>query len=218
MKILIAITTCEQYRRDGTNDAVRDTWLKSLDRDKANAIFFTGDDSWDTLSHAEVRLDVPDDYEAVTNKTIESVRWALNRGYEFIFRTYPDVYIRPERLIDALMPDKAYVGYPMMGANGVPYASGGAGYWLRAAEAAYLLDTMVPYDWAEDRWVGNVMHEHHVTLWGDGRYSPIAYAPLKRNQQITSHMSRPGEDGKSGTYDKQWMYNTHKVWTLSQTI
>jgi hypothetical protein len=217
MKILIAITSYEAARHNGMNDAVRDTWLKDLDRSKADALFFSGRDTIKTNGLDEVRLNVPDGYNAVTHKVIESTRWALNYGYELIFRTYPDVYIRPERLLTAV-PDKAYVGHPMAGANGVIYASGGAGYWLRAREAAFLLDNMIPYDWAEDRWVGTVMQANNVILWGDTRYSPIARPPLVRNEQITSHLSRPGDDGKAGTYKPQWMYNTHKFWTLSQSI
>jgi len=216
MKTLIAITSYDKARHDGQNDSVRDTWLKSLDRSKADAIFFSGRVDEPALPD-EVFLDAGNRYEDVTTRTIESVRWALNRGYEFIFRAYPDVYIRPERLL-AVLPDKAYVGHPMMGENGVPYASGGAGYWLRAKEALGLLLTDVPYDWAEDRWVGNVMHEHGVTLWGDPRYCPVARPPLLRNDYITSHLSRPGEDGKPGLYKPQWMYNTHKFWMISQTI
>ena len=217
MKILIAITSYEQARHNGMNDAVRDTWLKDLDRSKADAIFFSGLGTTEPVRDDEVHVNAGDGYAAITNKVIESTRWALNREYDMIFRTYPDVYIRPERLL-AAVPNKAYVGHPMAGPNGVAYASGGAGYWLRAKEAAYLLDTMVPYDWAEDRWVGNVMRANKVILWGDPRYSPIARPPLARNEQITSHLSRPQEDGMPGIYKPQWMHNTHKFWTISQTI
>jgi hypothetical protein len=215
--VLIAITSYDKARHDGQNDAVRDTWLKSLDRSKADAIFFSGRVDEPALQD-EVFLDSGNRYEDVTTRTIESVRWALNHGYEFIFRTYPDVYIRPERLLAALDETKPYVGHGMVSFNGQPYASGGAGYWLRAKEAMGLLLTDVPYDWAEDRWVGNVMHEHHVALWHDPRYSPIARPPLLRNEQITSHLSRPQADGQPGVYKPQWMYNTHKFWTLSQTL
>lgn len=218
MRALIAITSYWQANLNGMNDAVRDTWLKDFDRSEADVAFFIGRDMPLWSLRDTVRLDVGDDYEHVTEKVVESTRWALNQGYDHIFRTYPDVYVRPERLLAALMPDKAYVGHPMMGPNGIPYASGGASYWLRAKEAAYLLDTMVPYDWADDRWVGNVMHENNVTLWGDPRYSPIARPPLLRNEQITSHLSRPQADGTPGIYKPQWMYNTHKFWTLSQSV
>ena len=220
MKTLIAITSYDKARHNGMNDAVRDTWLKDVDRDKADAVFFIGraaeQSGWHTSD--EVLLDVGDDYENVTNKVIESTRWALKQGYDMIFRTYPDVYIRPERLLAAMDPTKPYVGHGMLAANGQPYASGGASYWLRAKESAYLLDTIVPYDWAEDRWVGNVMVANDVDLWHDPRYSPIARPPLLRNDNITSHLSRPNEDGKPGTYNPQWMYNTHKFWTLSQNV
>jgi len=217
-KILIAITSYEKARHNGMNDAVRDTWLKAVDRSRADVIFFSGHGTTAPLQDDEVYVNAGDDYENVTNKVIESTRWALNSEYEHIFRTYPDVYIRPERLLAAHIPEKGYLGHPMLGSNGVAYASGGASYWLRAREAAFLLDTVMPYDWADDRWVGNVMHSNGVTLWSDFRFSPIARPPLLRNEQITSHLSRPNEDGKPGTYKPQWMYNTHKFWTLSQGV
>ena len=218
MNTLIAITSYEKARQAGWHEAIRQTWLKDLDPTKADVAFFVGRNAVGSLASDEVRLDVGDDYENVTNKVIESTRWALNQGYDMIFRTYPDVYIRPERLLAAMDPTKPYVGHGMLAANGQPYASGGASYWLRAKESAYLLDTIVPYDWAEDRWVGNVMVANDVDLWHDPRYSPIPRPPLLRNEQITSHLSRPNEDGKPGTYKPQWMYNTHKFWTLSQNV
>jgi hypothetical protein len=221
MNTLIAITSYEKARQAGWHEAIRQTWLKDLDPTKADVAFIVGRDAVGGLDSDELRLDVGDGYTDVTNKVIESTRWALNQGYDRIFRTYPDVYIRPERLLAALendYADKSYIGHPMMGLNGVPYASGGASYWIGAQESKYLLNTMVPYDWADDRWVGNVMRTNGVTLWSDFRYSPIARPPLLRNDNITSHLSRPNEDGKPGTYNPQWMYNTHKFWTLSQGV
>jgi hypothetical protein len=219
MRALIAITSYEGARTNGMNQAVRDTWLPALaDIPNVDCRFFSGRGTTAPLQNDEVCVNAGDDYENITNKVIESTRWALNRRYDLIFRTYPDVYIRPERLMAAIMPDKAYVGYPVCVPNSIPYASGGASYWLRAQEAAYLLDTKVPYDWAEDRWVGHVMHEHGVTLWADQRYSPWAKPILKRNDKITAHLSRSMQDGQAGVYKPQWMHNVHKFWQLSQSI
>jgi hypothetical protein len=217
MKILVAITSYEVARQNGGNDAIRDTWLKDVDRDKMDVVFFSGRGTTAPLHADEVTLDVGDDYQNVTHKMIASTRWALDRGYTHIFRTYPDVYLRPERLL-AAVPDKLYVGYPIIIPNQIPYASGGASYWLHANAAKFLFDTKVPYDWADDRWVGHVMHEHGIGLWADQRYSPWAKPILKRNDKITAHLSRSMQDGQAGVYKPQWMYNVHKFWTLSQTI
>jgi len=214
-KALIAISSCEEYRQNGMNDAVRETWAKDVAAVPGlDYIFFTGlDTSITSLKPDEARLKVPDDYKSVTYKTIEGHNWALQHGYDFVFQTYPDVYIRPERLMAALQTDKAYVGYPMLDPpTNLVYASGGAGYWLNAmASAMVALNKPEPYDWAEDRWVGTLMRKFGVPLHHDLRYSPIAKPPLARNQQITSHLSRG-----TGNYDKQWMYNTHRFWTVSQ--
>lgn len=220
MKALIAISTCELYRQNGNNDAQRETWIPDVAKvEGLDYMFFTGRDTVKTNGLDEVRLDVPDDYQNVTRKMIESRKWALAQGYDFVFQSYPDVYIRPERLMAALPIGKDFVGYPITNSpDGIPYASGGAGYWNSRKACEYIVSSDEPYDWAEDRWVGHVMAHNHVTLWADQRYSPWAKPVLKRNQQVTAHLSRCVEEGKEGMYHAQWMRNIHKFWELSQGI
>jgi len=220
MKALIAVTTCELYRQNGNNEAILDTWVKDVPKvEGLDIVLFTGQDTvFINPKKYEVRLNVPDDYRSVTYKMIESRRWALKYGYDFVFQTYPDVYIRPERLMAALQTDKDYVGYPITAPDGVPYASGGAGYWNSRKACEYIVTSDQPYDWAEDRWVGHVMARNHVTLWADKRYSPWANPPLKRNERITAHLSRSIVDGQAGSYKAQWMRNMHKFWELSQNV
>jgi hypothetical protein len=118
----------------------------------------------------------------------------------------------------ALQTDKDYVGYPLTAPDGVPYASGGAGYWNSRKACEYIVSSNEPYDWAEDRWVGHVMARNHVTLWSDGRYCPWAQPVLKRNERVTAHLSRSVKDGEAGVYKAQWMRNMHKFWELSQNV
>lgn len=222
MRALIAVTTCEAYRQNGNNDAILNTWVPDVSKvDGLDIALFTGRDTvFVNPTKYEIRLNVPDDYQNVTYKTIESRRWALAQGYDFVFQTYPDVYIRPERLMEALQTDKDYVGFPLIAPDGVPYASGGAGYWnsRKACQLIAAQDTGVPYDWAEDRWVGHVMAANRITLWSDKRYCPWANPPLKRNDRVTAHLSRSVVDGQAGMYKPQWMHNMHKFWTLSQNV
>lgn len=213
-KALIAISTCQLFQNNGNNDAVRETWAKDVAAvEGLDYKFFTGGPAY---LEDEVHLDVLDDYQHVTYKTVGSRRWALEHGYDFIFQTFPDVYIRPERLMAALDTTKDYVGYPLV--DGHPYASGGAGYWQSKQAAEYLLLEGDPWDWAEDRWVGEIMLKRGFTLWSDKRYSPIAQPVLKRNTGITSHLSRSLAAGQAGIYKKIWMYNVHRFWTLSQKV
>lgn len=213
-KVLIVISTCELFHQNGNNDAVRETWAKDVAAvEGLDYKFFTGG-----TAHRddEIHVNVPDDYQHVTYKTVESRRWAIAHGYDFVFQTFPDVYLRPERLMAALDTKKDYIGHAMI--DGHPYASGGAGYWQSRAAAEALLLEGSPWDWAEDRWVGEIMFKKGFMLWSDQRYSPVPNPPLKRNAMITSHLSRSRNDGQAGEYDKRWLYNTHRFWTVSQTI
>ena len=59
MKVLIAVLSCELYRINGNNQAMRDTWLPLVSG--ADYKIFMGQGS--TCSQPdEVFLDVPDDY------------------------------------------------------------------------------------------------------------------------------------------------------------
>lgn len=224
MKALIAVSTCNRDREQGLLDVIRETWAKG-DKHGENVggiqgldyKLFLGEDATFIKALDEVRLAVPDDYLSLAYKTKEAHRWALNYGYDWVFQTFSDVYVRPERLWEAVngySPDKEYIGFAMIDpATKLPYASGGAGYWLNARLSKLLIEKDAEDDWAEDRWTGQAMFDNRVTLWHDPRYSPWPHPCLKRNDHATAHLSRG-----TGKFDKQWMLNTHKFWTLSQSV
>src|SRR6266566_7396131 len=96
MKLLIAISTCEAYELLGVNDAARKTWLPQAAENGFDVRFFIG--TGGTPHEGTELLDVPDDYNSLCYKTHACLRWAVKHDYAFVFSSYPDTYIRPERL------------------------------------------------------------------------------------------------------------------------
>ena len=84
MEVLVAIITCEAFRTNGNNDAVRNTWLPDLVKLGVDYKFFMGQGSKSTKDD-EVLLDAPDDYHNVTYKTKEMYKYAAAKGYEYVF-------------------------------------------------------------------------------------------------------------------------------------
>ena len=92
----------------------------------------------------EVLLPVPDDYAHLTYKAREVLRWAIQRGYDFIFMCCPDTCINLERLMASGFQRHDYT------ARSIGYGKGGNGKWMSRKAAALVINEPVT-DWAEDR-------------------------------------------------------------------
>ncbi len=134
----------------------------------------------------EVIVDCPDGYLYLGHKTWHSHRWALDRGYDYIFQCFPDTFIDVDRLMDSGFEALDYTGHAC-GGSGPKYASGGAGYWLSKKATELLLTTPVN-DWAEDRWAGRALAPHEILLHHDPRYGKSTDRPYRNNHIITSHL------------------------------
>lgn len=141
MKVLIAILSCELFRTNGNNQAMLDTWLPYVK--DADYKIFMGQGS-NVSQVYEVLLDAPDDYNNVTYKAKEMYKWALEKGYDYIFKCYPDTYVCPSRLMSSGFEKYDYSGNfackPLTG----PYCCGGTGYWLSRKAYAHLIDMRIP--------------------------------------------------------------------------
>jgi hypothetical protein len=144
MKVLIAVLSCELYRTNGNNQALRDTWLPSIVG--ADYKFFMGQGS--TCSESdEVYLDVPDDYGHVTYKTRAIYKWALEQGYDYIFKCFSDTYVCPDRLLRSGFENYDYVGnFACRPQGSFAYCTGGAGYWLSKKAYGPLATAHIPVD------------------------------------------------------------------------
>ncbi len=238
MKFLVAISSCYDFEKNGNNDALRETWLPDLAKFDVDYKFFFG-----VGQGAEsVRLkddciclpSVEDDYGHLTYKTRASLGWAHLRDYDFVFRCFPDTYVRVNRLMKCGFEQHDYHGdfrgdanYNMLeNGRAQNYASGGPGYWL--SKRAYTLlvnfpvlgvwkDNLTPY--VEDLWVGNGLGRTFI-----GQLPPMdpplkyfddtkrfinrgsKFWPTPGNDVISSHLSCPDR------YAKEAMYAAHTPW------
>ena len=235
MKILLSINSCVKFARNGSNQALRDTWLQGMAKyNRVDYKFFIGDgtpthDDDIMLSKLgdcpprfagvekvetyipqvdEVMLPVPDDYRHLPCKVKSSLHWAVNLHYQYIFKCFADTYVDIERLLSSGFEAHDYTGRWYGG-----YAVGGSGYWVSNKAAKVVADAKVT-DWSEDRWVGrDVLQPAGILLHGDQRYGASPQQnpggplyPLSSNEQITAHLSE-----SPAIYDKQLMYEAHEL-------
>jgi hypothetical protein len=88
------------------------------------------------LKKDEILLDCPDGYLGLPWKTIESLKWAMERNYDGVFRIFVDTYLFPDRLARMGFAHDA-IGWSF-GCGPCPAHPdsfhscplGGAGYWL----------------------------------------------------------------------------------------
>lgn len=171
MKILVAIVTCAAYRHRA--DAQRETWVKDMASafPSADVRFFFGA-SGPRLRDDEVVLPVDDGYETLPLKVQRMFRWALDEGYDWVFKLDDDVYLRPERLATSVpSAPHEYCGR-LRGASGkypAPYASGFS-YWISAKAMSLVVRSAWTGDKAEDRWIGNLLSRKNVFCYPDYRF------------------------------------------------
>ena len=147
----------------------------------------------------EILLAVPDDYKHLTYKMRVAREWAVQQGYEFIFHICPDTYVDLPRLMTSGFQKYDYTAKFCGG-----YGEGGPGYWLSAHAARLLIKAPVT-DWAEDRWVGNILQRNGIRLREDRRYANYPQRPQKDNSLITSHLANVPT-----VYDVRLMYAVHE--------
>jgi hypothetical protein len=144
MKVLIAVLSCELYRTNGNNQALRDTWLPCIVG--ADYKFFMGQGSKCTQPD-EVYLDVQDDYGHVTFKARAIYKWALEQGYDYIFKCFADTYVCPSRLLSSGFENYDYVGnFACRPQGSFAYCTGGSGYWLSKKTYGPLATAHIPVD------------------------------------------------------------------------
>ena len=248
MKYLIAISSCYDFEKNGNNNALRRTWLQDVAQFKGleYRFFFgigQGAESTDRLKHDCILLPfVEDDYGHLTYKTRASLGWALNRDFDFVFRCFPDTYVRVDRLMKCGFKDYDYFGdfrgdakvNMLEHGRAQNYASGGPGYWLSKRAYSLLVnapvlgvwrDEITPY--TEDLWTGNILGrtfigqlpamEPPLKYFDDtnrfiNRGSRSCAWPALTNDFITAHLSCP--DHPKGDHQEiaRRMYAAHKLW------
>lgn len=164
----------------------RDRWRTSAHRDLisghgADVRFFLGHGN-ENPDADEIIVDEPDDYDSLPKKVRAAFQWALDRGYDYIFKADCDTYINVPALLASGYEAHEYVG--LMGDEGAGGGlahcpSGGVGYWLSARAAKiYLQHYPVyaaghggPFHHFEDWCLAIVMHDY-VEKTGDVALRP----------------------------------------------
>ena len=161
----------------------------------------------------EVILPVPDGYIYVSYKTKENHRWATEHGYDHVFQACTDTFINIPRLLSSGFENREYTG------NGIggpvePYGSGGCGYWTSGRATQIIIDEPVT-DWAEDRWVGEILRKHGITVYHDSRYVGMMQGntPNLSNDFITSHLCDTPK-----VYNNKEMYEAYRLSKLPEPI
>jgi hypothetical protein len=223
MKLLIAISSCDAFEANGCNQAMRDTWLKDVPKHfKLDYKFFVGHGKngsdleregyaphQECLPHDMVQVDCLDDYGHLTYKTQASLRWAYENDYEFVFRCFPDTFVRLDRLMECGFKGHDYHGDfrgEVTEAYALNYASGGAGYWLSKNAYRHLLDAPILGVWrdelmvyVEDMWTGNILGRarqagNNIVYHDDSRFINLGQSnwPRVSNLNVTAHLSAGG--------------------------
>jgi hypothetical protein len=222
LRLLIAISSCFDFEKNGNNQALRDTWLPEVTVDY-KFFFGTGQGAESAVMPPDAVWlpEVEDDYGHLSSKTRESLRWAFARDYDYVFRCFPDTYCRPERLVQCEFQAHDYYGDFRAETCGPDnYPSGGPGYFLSRRAYGLLLDAPIegvhrvsPY--AEDLWVGQILNRHRdkqLRYFDDTRFinhGTRGPGPLRSNTIISTHLSCPDR------YYPDRMREKHSEWLAS---
>lgn len=202
LPVLLVANSARHYRE--RRDACRATWFGALRPHVRYAVFATGagDTALDKNDGSVLDCAVPDGYDDIWRKTAASFRWALHcTEWTHMFHCDDDTYVSPARWLAAGIPRNDYVGcrVPHPWWN-VPYASGGAGYWLSRRAIAAIVEMLSRYVGryagpggepisADDLLIGKCLADVGIRLTHDARlhYAADPLAPA----QITAHWVSP---------------------------
>lgn len=197
MKILIAIFSCQMREILGSHKAIRETWLKDVSAyPEVDYRFFMGRGA--TPGPDTVVVDAPDGYDGLTLKNREVHRWFCQHNYDFMFFADDDTYINMRRLMTSGFEKYDYSGkifhWPGSPTAYQGYICTGDGCWLSRRACETLAAATDVKDWADDRWMGQILGENGFTMVNLDDYGTI-------------HGSEKA--GRHSTYDKNWMYRMY---------
>lgn len=201
-KVLVAILSCLKHSMDGSNQAIRDTWMRDAKSiPSLDCRFFIGDGSptgqdegllWSTWNDEKTER-----YRAKPCVDPD-IKLYTQREDEVLLHT-PDMYnytsfklksicewgiSRGYEFIFQCLTDTyvavdrlAICGYEnkeYLGTSNYEgtYVGGGPGYWLSKRSAQFLLQAPVTH-WAYDVWTGQVMLSRGVPINNDNRYTNL---------------------------------------------
>jgi hypothetical protein len=205
VKTLIAITGCHARREYA--DAQRQTWAKDVVG--ADVRFVVGGEASCPKPEDELRLDCPDGYYERKQKIESLVQWTLDQGYDYLWKTDDDVYLRPERLL--ALPPRDYQG--MISQDGT---AAGLLYGLSRRSMEWLAYIKECEDWSpkEDTWVGQKLAVAGITPFSlPCSLVSMTHTTGKPNGRVTHDQPRKGNRVvASGESTPLQMAEVHRQW------
>lgn len=179
MKLLIAVKSCQDDKRAGFHEPIRNTWLPEAKALGIDVRFMMGINTGDTQQPIPLRdemyLNAGDRYSDLPEKTQQICLWMYGKVYDFVYLCDTDTCLKPTKLLASGFQKYDYTGkidkplnvpfyYQAVDRGGnieahpqcYPWASGGFGYTL-SRRAALTVATHNPVSWAEDLGVGQML-------------------------------------------------------------
>ena len=160
----------------------------------------------------EISVDAPDGYLGLPWKTVESLKWALAEGYDFVFRIFTDTYVFPDRLLRSGFELNDAQGVALFGCPPCPAHPdsshicplGGDGYWTSRKGSQAIIDDPIKH-WGEDTHAGFALANAGINLVFDPcqRYH-IFRAPWENRNAVSIHLNE-----RAKNWDPKIMIGTH---------
>lgn len=189
MKLMICIKSCEQDKKRGFHDLIRQTYGKDLKPLGIDLKFFVGK-SFSQYQSDEVHLNCPDDYNSLPFKTREICKWASGKVLDYIYLADTDTFLIPKKMLESGFEGYDYVGkidkplgkpfqYEHQDREGnkeihprcFAWASGGFGYFLSKRAFTYIAYEH-PSSVCEDLWVGQAIGTKIAEGEMTGKHTP----------------------------------------------
>lgn len=210
MRVLIAIQTCHRLDYGCHDDipardkgdrltAIRSTWFRGLETD--HRLFFGRGSRMPAPD--EVLLDCPDDYQSLPWKSQAICRWALDQGYDLIYKSDDDAYVWTDRLLGPGLDEARhhdYTGYCLNYPRHLEWAryAQGLGMWLSRRSMEVIAHSPPTSESGEDLYIGKVLYRAGIKVHRDTRYLTgfdKHYVPLEelpeKHPYISVHVSVP---------------------------
>jgi hypothetical protein len=164
MRALIAVVSC--HSRLKYQQCIRETWLPLVK--SADVRFFLGP-SERLPKNDEVFLECDDSYHGLPSKVRAIVRWALEKGYDYVLKCDDDVVLMPEQMLQV----SGFNYYDFSGHKNddrrypVPF---GFCYWLSRRSMLLIGSSELPSDNNDEVWVTTVLSKEGIILHHDIRY------------------------------------------------
>jgi hypothetical protein len=157
----------------------------------------------------EIIVDAGDSYADMPAKHRAGYRWALMRGYDYVFQACTDTYVaQPFHLLEHF-GNYDYAGYKVEHDH---YASGGCGFWLNRHALGVLTMSGPIGTIYGDQWVGGMLQAAGISLHHDPNFWPDKPFPgVWDKPYIGVHLSRG-----TGNFDPEWMRECHKSFLESE--